>query len=116
MPGDDERLGAILTTLKRAAAALRDAHVPFAVAGALACWARGGPANDGDVDLAVAEEDVGRALAALEEAGMKPEEPPEEWLVKAHDGEVTVDLIHHPSGSTSPGSSSPAPRTCRWRR
>jgi hypothetical protein len=42
--------------------------------------------------------DVERATAALEEAGLRPEVPPEEWLVKAWDGNTLVDLIHHPKG------------------
>ena len=88
----------MIASLKRTVAALRDAGVPFAVAGSLACWARGGPVSDTDVDVVVMPGDVGRAVAALEEAGMKHEEPPEEWLTKAHDGDVTVDVIFHPSG------------------
>ncbi|MDQ3898772.1 MAG: nucleotidyltransferase [Actinomycetota bacterium] len=98
MPQDEERLHAMLRSLTRAAAALRDAGVPFGVAGGLACWARGAPVRDDDVDLIVTKEDLPRALAALEDAGMKTEDPPEEWLVKAHDGDVTVDLMVHPSG------------------
>ncbi|HVM01717.1 MAG TPA: nucleotidyltransferase [Acidimicrobiales bacterium] len=98
MPIDDDRRARVVATLKRAVAALRDAGVPFAVAGSLACWARGGPVSDPDVDVVVAPADVDRAVAALEQAGMKHEEPPEEWLTKAHDGDVTVDVIFHPSG------------------
>ena len=88
----------MLTTLKRTAGALRDAGVPFAVAGGMACWARGAPVRDTDVDLVLTEEDVARAVAVLEEAGMKADDPPEEWLAKVHDGDVTVDLIVRPSG------------------
>ncbi len=98
MPEDDARLDAMLGTLKRTAAALRDAGVPFAVAGGLAMWARGAPVRDDDVDVVVTKEDLPRAVAALEEAGMQAEDPPEEWLVKAHDGDVTVDIMVHPSG------------------
>lgn len=98
MPQDDDRVQPLITTLKRAAAALRDAGVPFAVAGGLAGWARGGPISDGDVDLVVQKDDVSRAVAALEVAGMKHQDPPEEWLTKVVDGDVTVDLIFHPSG------------------
>jgi hypothetical protein len=98
MPNNEERLEAMLGALKRAAAALRGAGVPFAVAGGLALWARGAPVGDDDVDIVVAEDDVKRAVAALEEAGMKAEDPPEEWLMKARDGDVTVDLIFRPSG------------------
>ena len=98
MPQDEERLEQVVATLKRTAAALRDAGVPFAVAGGLAAWARGGPLCDADVDVVVAPDDVPKAVATLEASGMKPEDPPEEWLTKAHDGEVTVDLISHPPG------------------
>jgi hypothetical protein len=42
--------------------------------------------------------DAERALAALAEAGLRPEHPPEEWLVKAWDGDVLVDLIFSPKG------------------
>ncbi len=88
----------MLATLKRTAAALRDAGVPFAVAGGMACWARGAPVRDTDVDLVLTREDLARAVAVLEEAGLKAENPPEEWLAKAQDGDVTVDLIVQPSG------------------
>lgn len=30
---------------------MREAGVPFALGGSLACWARGGPPTDNDVDL-----------------------------------------------------------------
>jgi hypothetical protein len=84
--------------LKRSAAALRDAGIPFLLGGSLASWARGGPESRHDLDLMIKEEDVDRALEALEAVGMRPERPPEEWLVKAWDGDVLVDLIFSPSG------------------
>jgi Uncharacterised nucleotidyltransferase len=88
----------IKESLKRAAAALRDADVPFLLGGGLAVWARGGPSTGHDLDLMVKPEDADRALDALEAAGMRPEKPPEGWLYKAWDGDVLVDLIHHPCG------------------
>ncbi len=88
----------ILETFKRSAAALQDAGVPFALGGGLACWARGGPETQHDIDYMVRPEDAERALDALEEAGFKPEKPPENWLYKAHDGEVLIDLIFDPQG------------------
>jgi hypothetical protein len=88
----------MLTALKRTAAALRDAKVPFAVSGGFATWARGGPATEHDVDLVIREEDADRALTALAAAGMRTERPPEGWLVKAWDDGVLVDLIYSPSG------------------
>lgn len=84
---------ALAETLKRAAAALRAADVPFALAGSVACWARGGPAPYKDVDLAIREADADRAELALAAAGMRTERPAEGWLLKAFDDDVLVDLI-----------------------
>jgi Uncharacterised nucleotidyltransferase len=88
----------ICATFKRAAAALRDAEVRFMLGGGLAAWARGGPRTENDLDLVVAPGDAERALAVLADAGMRTELPPEEWLFKAWDGDVLVDLIFHPRG------------------
>ena len=85
-------------TFKRSVDALRRAEVPFLLGGALASWARGGPESRNDLDFMVKPEDAERALEALVDAGMKPERPPEEWLLKAWDGDVLVDLIFHPKG------------------
>src|SRR4051795_4423923 len=85
--------------LKKSAAALRDADVPFLLGGSLASWARGGPESRHDLDLMIKPEDVERALEALERAGMRAEDPPEEWLVKAWDGDVLVDLVFGPKGT-----------------
>ncbi|HWH31991.1 MAG TPA: nucleotidyltransferase [Egibacteraceae bacterium] len=85
-------------SMKKAAAALRDADVPFILAGSMACWARGGPVSQHDVDFMVKPEDADRAVKALEEAGLRIERPPEGWLFKAWDGDVLVDLIWSPSG------------------
>jgi hypothetical protein len=95
---DAGRLGSVQRTLRTTAATLRNAEIPFALAGSLACWARGGPATDNDVDLAVPRSEAEHALSALEAAGMTGERPPEDWLLKAHDGRVTVDLIVAPLG------------------
>jgi hypothetical protein len=46
----------------------------------------------------IKREDVERAVAALTEAGLRAEDPPEEWLVKTWDGDVLVDLIFAPKG------------------
>jgi hypothetical protein len=88
----------LIETMKRAAAALREAEVPFLLGGGMAAWARGGPPTDHDVDFLVRERDAERALEALEAAGMRGERPPEGWLLKAWDGDVLVDLIFRPSG------------------
>ena len=101
MATDDEQPFSDLEhALKKSAAALRNADVPFLLGGSLASWARGGPETRHDLDLMIKPDDVERALEALEAAGMRPERPPEEWLVKAWDGDTLVDLIFGPSGLT----------------
>jgi Uncharacterised nucleotidyltransferase len=97
-PTAEHAFPSIEASLKRAVAALRDAEVPYLLAGSLAVWARGGPETRHDLDFVVKEEDVERAVDVLAEAGMRPEKPPEEWLWKAWDGEVLIDLIFAPRG------------------
>jgi hypothetical protein len=98
MPSDEQPFAAIEHALKRAAAALREADVPFLLGGSLASWARGGPETRHDLDLIIKPEDAEKALQALQEAGMRPERPPEEWLLKAWDADTLVDLIYCPKG------------------
>ena len=98
MGSDEQPFAEIEHALKRAAAALRKADVPFLLGGSLASWARGGPETRHDLDLMIKPEDVERAVEALTEAGMRPERPPEEWLVKVWDGDTLVDLIYCPKG------------------
>src|SRR3954447_6023860 len=95
---DGQAFSDIEQALKKAAAALREAGVSFLLGGSLASWARGGPETRHDLDLMIKPGDVDTALAALQAAGLQPDDPPEEWLVKAWDGEVLVDLIFAPKG------------------
>jgi hypothetical protein len=97
-PAMEQSFDAIEHALKRSAAALRDADIPFLLGGSMASWARGGPESRHDLDLMIKPEDAERALQALVDAGMRAEDPPEEWLVKAWDGDVLVDLIFAPKG------------------
>lgn len=98
MASGDKPLNGMVPTLKRSAAALRDAGIPFLVAGGVASWVRGGPDTDHDLDFLIKPEDADRALDALADIGLRPERPPEEWLYKAWDGDVMVDLIFAPAG------------------
>jgi hypothetical protein len=98
MTSDEPPFGEIEATLKKAAAALREAEIPFLLGGSLASWARGGPETRHDLDLMIRHADAERALEVLEAVGMRREDPPEEWLVKAWDGDVLVDLIYWPKG------------------
>jgi Uncharacterised nucleotidyltransferase len=93
MRDDEERFGPILASLRRAVALLREAGIPYIVGGSLAAWARGGPEVTNDLDLMVRPSDAERVLELLVDAGMTPERPPEEWLLKAWDGDVLVDII-----------------------
>lgn len=98
----------IESTLKTAAAALRDAGLEFALAGSVACWARGAPQSRNDLDFLVKPEDAESALQALSDAGMRPERPPEGWLLKAwdraeDDKDTLVDLIFGPRGIADVG-------------
>lgn len=87
----------LIETLKKAAGALRDGGITFVLGGGIASAAQGGPESDHDVDLLLRPQDADRALAVLDEAGFRPERPPEGWLYKAWDGDVFVDLIFQTS-------------------
>ena len=86
------------TALKRAAVALKQASIPFALGGGYAAWARGGPEPDHDVDFLVSPDDADRAERALTAAGLRVEHAPEDWLFKVFDGDAMVDIIHRMSG------------------
>jgi predicted nucleotidyltransferase len=88
----------ILDTMKRAAAALQEADVPFALGGGLACWVRGGPETEHDVDFIVTPDHADDALEALAETGFRTEKPPENWLYKAYDKDILIDVIFDPQG------------------
>ncbi|WP_240810233.1 nucleotidyltransferase family protein [Actinomadura sp. WMMA1423] len=97
-PGSGEAADGLPATLKRAAAALREADVGYALAGGFAAYAQGAAVSTHDVDFVVREGDVGAAVDALTAAGMTHVECPENWLEKVYDGEHLIDLIHTPSG------------------
>jgi hypothetical protein len=96
MDGLDD--SSVVATLKRAAAALSRAGVPFALVGSFAAYARGGALPSHDVDFALTEQDVPTAEKALADIGMEIVHPPEDWLVKAYDDGTLVDLIFRLSG------------------
>ena len=98
MPRRNIEVEPLVAAMKHAAAALRDDGIRFALTGGLACWARGGPATDHDVDFLIKPDDAEAAVSALQKAGMRPERPPEDWLLKAYHEDTLVDLIFCPSG------------------
>ena len=106
----------VRAAVKRVGALLRDADVDFMVAGGLACWARGGPPTEHDVDLVLTEEYAEKALVVLDDAGLRTDRPAEGWLYKAWVGDVLVDLIFSPSGPDSPEARATANlRSSLWR-
>jgi hypothetical protein len=88
----------LIATLKLAVAALREQGLAFMLGGSMAAWARGGPEPQKDIDLMVKPADAQAALEALTQAGLRPAHPPEEWLYKAWNDDVLIDLIFRPSG------------------
>jgi Nucleotidyl transferase of unknown function (DUF2204) len=98
MAEHDPAFEQLLGAMKKAAGVLREADVEFLLGGGLACWARGAPKTEHDVDFLLRPADAERAQQALADAGMRIETPPEGWLLKAYDGDVLVDLIFDPQG------------------
>jgi hypothetical protein len=96
---DDEAFTKLLESMKRAAAVLRDNDVPFALAGGLAVYARGGPATEHDIDFIVGPDDAEHALELLGAVGFRTERPAEGWLYKAFDDDdgSMIDLIFSPN-------------------
>jgi hypothetical protein len=94
VPEDFEQM---TESMKKAAAALRDADVPHMLGGGLALWAYGAPASGHDVDFLVKRADAEKAARALADAGMRIERPPENWLLKAFDSDVMIDVIYEPT-------------------
>jgi hypothetical protein len=84
--------------LKIAAAALADAEIPYALGGGYALWVHGAPEPSHDVDLVILEEDADRARKTLADTGFDVEQPPEDWLFKAHLDDVLVDVLFRITG------------------
>ena len=83
-------------TMKRVAASLKTAEIPFALGGSFAVYAHGGHSSDHDVDFLIREQDKEKALQELAKVGFQTEEPPEDWLVKVYEDNRMVDLIYRP--------------------
>ncbi|MEV8515847.1 nucleotidyltransferase family protein [Dactylosporangium sp. NPDC051484] len=90
----------LIATLKKAAFHLKDAGIPFCLAGSFAVYARGGESVDHDIDFLIKEKDAQRVLTALSDIGFRCEVPTEGWLVKAWDvtehGDLLIDFIFCP--------------------
>jgi hypothetical protein len=95
---------ALREALKKTAVALKGAEIPFALGGGYAGWALGGPEPEHDVDFLIAEADEGSAQRALADAGLRVEQPPEDWLFKVFDGSgqqaAMVDVLFRVAGES----------------
>jgi predicted nucleotidyltransferase len=96
---DDDR-ESLRSGLKRVAVALKDADLPFALAGGYAAWAHGGPEPEHDVDFLISADLADRAAEELARRGLEVEHPPEDWLFKVWTDGVMVDVLHRVAGST----------------
>jgi predicted transcriptional regulator len=85
--------------LKRVAVSLKKSGVPFALAGGYAAWARGAPEPEHDVDFVVPRDDAEQAYTALEDAGLRVEQPPEDWLFKVYTDGTMVDIAYRLNSS-----------------
>ena len=94
----DEEQTALREALKRTAVTLKQSGLPFALGGGYASWAHGGPEPEHDVDFLVAEADAERAAKVLAEAGLRVEQPPEDWLFKVFTDGAMVDVIFRING------------------
>lgn len=97
-PGAEAGAEQLLETMKKCAAAMSGAGIPFALAGSAAAYARGGGVPTHDIDFVLLEEDADAAAKVLADGGMRIVRPPEGWLVKAYDGDSMVDLIYRLAG------------------
>jgi hypothetical protein len=84
--------------MKRVAVTLKESGLPFALSGSYAAWARGAPEPTHDVDFVVAEADAARAEEYLSGAGLRVEQPPEDWLFKVYTDGARVDVLFRTNG------------------
>lgn len=84
--------------LKVVGVSLKEAGVPFALAGGYALWARGAPEPHHDVDFVVAEPDREQVSELLADRGLRVVQPPEDWLFKAYVDDAMVDLLFRLNG------------------
>lgn len=96
-PAPDDQ-GRLRDALKRAAVALKQGDLRFALAGGFAAWSHGAPEPDHDADLVIVEDDAPRARELLREAGFEVVEPAEDWLFKAFRDQAMIDVLFRVCG------------------
>jgi hypothetical protein len=89
--------------LKRVAVALKEADVPFALAGGYAAWVNGAPEPLHDVDFLIRPEDAVSIAQLLSDHAMEVVQPAEDWLFKVDVGGAVIDILHRGQGSSIEG-------------
>jgi len=92
-PEEPPDSGRLVAVLHEAVDAFRAAEIRFLVMGGLAASVLGRRRHVTDVDLFIGDDDVPRALAALEAAGFETMVVSPNWLAKGFKHEVLVDVI-----------------------
>ena len=96
--GADSDTNSLREALRAVASCLKSEGLDFALAGGYALWVHGAPEPTHDVDFVVAEASVEPAAAALADAGLQVERPPEDWLFKVYRDGGMVDVLHRLQG------------------
>jgi hypothetical protein len=86
--------------LKRVAVALKEADVPFALAGGYAAWSHGSPEPLHDVDFLIRPEDATQVADELRRRDLEVVEAPEDWLFKVRVGQAVIDVLHRGQGTS----------------
>ncbi|MPV38017.1 hypothetical protein [Georgenia subflava] len=95
---DDDDRADLHEAMRIVGAALGGAQIPFALAGGFAAWVHGAPQSEHDADFVIREQDLSTARDALEATELRVEDPVENWLFKAWNGEALVDIIFRLDG------------------
>lgn len=95
---DPEQLEAFRATLAEAIQIVEKGDMAYVVGGSLASNEWGRPSAVGDVDLIVKPTDAKRLLKAFGDAGYDTEEAEPNWLYKAKNEDVSVDIIFEMEG------------------
>lgn len=92
---DEQRLSPdeLVGVLVRAVDALEAAGIPYALMGGVASTVVGRHRHTRDLDIFVTPDAAAPALEALARAGFRTERTDEQWLYKAWEGDVLVDVI-----------------------
>jgi predicted transcriptional regulator len=98
-PRTSQEEGRPQEALKRVAVSLKQSGLRFALAGGYAAWAHGAPEPEHDVDFVVTRDDAEQAYAVLEDAGLRVEQPPEDWLFKVFTDGTMVDIAYRLNSS-----------------